>query len=262
MVPGGATRSWMNVAKSRSPGLLASDNVHGSMPPPATSHPLAEAPWRIGLRAARANFVPGLILQALALILVLAYYWHAPSRAAFAHFTELRERTGFLFSIVVTALCGGVLPFLYLRLHPTTRRGYTWVSGVFFTLFWAYKGIEIDCWYRFLAWLLGNDASVRTVVLKVLLDQFLYCPIWAVVITVIGYGWHHAGFRFSPLRADFRAGRWYQRQVLPGAIANFGLWVPLTFLIYALPLPLQLPLFDLVLVFYTLLIAHITRPPE
>jgi hypothetical protein len=220
-----------------------------------------EAPWRAGLRAARANLVPGLALQAVALALVLAYYWHPPTRAVFEQLMALRARTGLLFSIVATAICGGVLPFLYMRLQPATRAGYTWVSGLFFSVLWAYKGIEVEYWYRFLAWLVGNDAAVRTVAIKVFLDQFIYCPVWAVVVTVIAYAWQSAGFRWGPVAADFRAGHWYQRHILPATVANFGLWVPLTCLIYALPLPLQLPLFDLVLVFYTLLIAHITRRP-
>lgn len=224
-----------------------------------TDLPPSEAPWRAGLRAARANLVPGLVLQAVALALVLAYYWHPPSRAVFDQLTELRNHTGLLFSIVATALCGGVLPFLYMRAHPDTRAGYTWKSGVFFTLLWAYKGIEVDLWYRFLAWSVGDDTRVLTISIKVFLDQFIYCPLWAVVVTVIAYAWQSAGFRWGPVLADYRAGQWYQRHILPAAVANFGLWVPLTFLIYALPLSLQLPLFDLVLVFYTLLIAHITR---
>lgn len=225
---------------------------------PSITHPV-EAPWRAGLRAARANLVPGLVLQAVALALVLAYYWHPPSRAVFEQLMALRARTGLLFSIVATSLCGGVLPFFYMRAHPETGARYTWVSGLFFMLLWAYKGIEVDYWYRFLAWLIGNDTQVRTVVLKVLIDQFIYCPVWAVVVTVIAYAWQSAGFRWAPLLADFRAGHWYQRHILPATVANFGLWVPLTCLIYALPLPLQLPLFDLVLVFYTLLIAHLTH---
>jgi hypothetical protein len=218
-----------------------------------------EAPWRAGLRAARANVVPGLILQAVALGLVLAYYRHPPTRAVFEQLTALRGRTGLLFSILGTALCGGILPFIYLRLHPATRAGYTWKSGVFFTLLWAAKGIELDFWYRLLAWLVGNDTHARTVAIKVFLDQLVYCPIWAVPVTVVAYAWHAAGFRWAPLREDFRAGHWYWRHIMPGLLANLGLWVPLTCLIYALPLSLQLPLFDLVLVFYTLLIAHITR---
>ena len=225
---------------------------------PSLSSP-PEAPWHAGLRAARANLLPGFLLQAVALALVLAYYWHPPTRALFEQLITLRQRTGMLFSIVATSLCGGVLPFIYMRSQPETGSRFTWASGLFFTLFWAYKGVEVDLWQRALAHFIGNDTRVTTVALKVFMDQIVYCPIWAVVVTVIAYNWQSAGFRWAPLVADFQAGHWYQRQILPALVANLGLWVPLTVLIFALPLPLQLPLFDLALVFYTLLIAHITR---
>ena len=170
--------------------------------------PVTEAPWRAGLRAARAHLVPGLVLQAIALALVLAYYWYPPARAAFEQLMVLRQRTGLLFSIVATAFCGGVVPFFYMRSHPDTRGRYTWLSGLFFTGFWAYKGIEVEFWYRFLAWGVGNDSHVRTVVIKVLVDQLIYCPVWAVVVTVIAYAWQAAGFNWGPVLADFRAGHW------------------------------------------------------
>jgi len=40
-----------------------------------------EAPWAAGLRSARANLLPGFILQGLALALVVAFYRHAPTHA-------------------------------------------------------------------------------------------------------------------------------------------------------------------------------------
>ena len=218
-----------------------------------------EAPWHAGLRAARANLLPGLFLQFTALALVLAYYWHPPTRALFEELIALRQRTGMVYSIIATSICGGVLPFIYMRSQPATASRYTWISGVFFTLFWGYKGVEVDVWQHTLAHFIGNDNRPATIAIKVFIDQFIYCPIWAVVVTVTAYSWQNAGFRWEPVLADFRAGGWYQRHVLPALIANFGLWVPLVALIFSLPLALQLPLFDLVLMFYTLLIAHITH---
>ena len=223
------------------------------------SSPALEAPWRAGWRAGRANLVPGLVLWLVGLALVTAYYYHAPTHAALERLTALRARSGLLFPIVGTLICGGALPILYLRTDPAARADYQLKNCVFLLLFWAYKGVEVDLWQRALAHFVGNDTRVTTVALKVFLDQFVYCPIWAVFVTVIAYNWQSAGFRWAPLMADFRAGQWYQRQILPALVANLGLWVPLTVLIFALPLPLQLPLFDLALVFYTLLIAHITR---
>jgi hypothetical protein len=42
-------------------------------------------------------------------------------------------------------------------------------------------------------------------------------------------------------------------------IANFAVWVPAVAIIYALPTALQLPLQNLVLLFFTLLLAHLNR---
>ena len=80
-----------------------------------------EPPWKAGLRGARANLLPGLALQAVALVVVLAYYNHAPTRAAFEQLTVFRAHAGFVFGIVTTGVFGGFLPFLYLRtLHGST----------------------------------------------------------------------------------------------------------------------------------------------
>lgn len=229
-----------------------------SAAPSADSSPSA-APWRAGLLAARANFVPGLFLWAIAALVLAGYYWHAPTHALLEQLTALRARTGLLVPIVGTALCGGVIPFLYLKFHPASRAEYTWLSGAFFLGFWAYKGIEANYWYVFVAWLFGDASGAHIVVLKMLLDQLIYSPFYAVPLTVLCFSWHQAGFRFAPLLRNLRAGGWYRREILPSLIANFGLWVPIISIVYCLPLPLQLPLFDLVLVFYMLLMAHIMR---
>ena len=58
--------------------------------------------------------------------------------------------------------------------------------------------------------------------------------------------------------ADVRAGRWYQRHVLPVLIAMWFLWIPVTACVYSLPATLQMPLFNVVLCFWSLLFAYIT----
>jgi hypothetical protein len=42
-------------------------------------------------------------------------------------------------------------------------------------------------------------------------------------------------------------------------IANMAVWVPAVAVIYALPTPLQLPMQNMVLCFYTLIVAHQMR---
>jgi hypothetical protein len=57
--------------------------------------------------------------------------------------------------------------------------------------------------------------------------------------------------------ADIRAGGWYRRRVLHVLISNLGVWVPAVCIIFALPTPLQLPLQNIVLCFFSLLLAHV-----
>ena len=221
--------------------------------------PMNEPPWRAGLRSARANLGPGLVLQVAALAVVLAYYHHAPTRAAFEQLIGFRARTGFLFGMVSTALFGGVLPFIYLRGNPETRAHHGWREGAALTAFWGYKGLEIEIWYRLLAWGVGTGSGAGTIVAKTVLDQLVYCPVFAVPLTVVVYQWCATGFSGRAVAADFRVSGWYARTVLPTLLANLGVWVPAVAIIYALPTALQLPLQNLVLLFFTLLLAHLNR---
>ena len=225
----------------------------------STAAPSPEAPWRGGLRAARANLLPGLVLQAVALVLVLAYYWHAPTHGIVDRLSALRVDLGLVSSVVSTGFCGGVVPFLYLRYGPRGGIRLGWRQGAFLTAFWAYKGLEIGLFYRLLAWAVGEHPDVRTVILKAFLDQFVYCPVFAVPLTVLAYEWGEGGFSTARVAADMRVPGWYGRRVLPMLLSSLGVWLPAVAIIYTLPTPLQLPLQNVVLCFYTLLIAHLAR---
>lgn len=243
-------------ANSRSPGGCGRGMLAGFMSVTLTSE---EAPWKAGLRSARANLVPGLALQAFALAVVLGYYLHGPTRGWLTQLADVRNETGMAFGVISTGLFGGLLPLLYLKTAPATRSSITWRQGLALTAFWSYKGIEIALWYGFLAWTIGEAADARTIAIKCLLDQFAYCPIWAVPTTAMVYLWCQNSFDTSAVVADLRGPRWYARRVLPMLCANLGVWLPLVCIIYALPTPLQLPLQNIVLCFFTLMLAHMSH---
>jgi hypothetical protein len=200
-------------------------------------------------------------LQAACLALVLAYYRYPPAREALARIMQLKLAMGFSFGVLSTGFFGGFLPFCYL--HSAKYRGgrphYRWAQGLALTAFWAYKGFEVDLFYRVLAWTVGTGHALATILPKALIDQGFYCPVFAVPVTVAVYQWTEANFDWSATIADWRAPHWYQRRVLPVLLSNLGVWLPAVALIYALPTLLQLPLQNLVLCFFTLLIAHQTR---
>ncbi len=224
--------------------------------------PVPIAPWQSGLRGARAHLVPGLVLQLVALLLVCGYFSFVAVHDGLTQLADFRQRTGYTFSILSTGLSGGVLPFLYLRYgerDPMAKSRHPWSQGIILIAFWAYKGAEIDFWYHLQARMFGTGHDLATIVTKVAMDQFVYCPLLAVPVTAAIYQAADPRGGWKAMIADLRAPGWYWRRALPVLISNLGVWVPAVAIIYMLPTPLQLPLQNLILCFYTLIVAHQTR---
>ncbi|MDB5051331.1 MAG: hypothetical protein JWO30_4402 [Fibrobacteres bacterium] len=217
-----------------------------------------QGPWRQSLAAARANLLPGLVLQAFALALLLAYYFHGPSHHAMDILAGWKARWGWRYSLIATALFGGIIPYSYLRLDRRSRAITPFSHGVFYLLFWAEKGVEVDLFYQAQGWLFGNDNAAGTIFRKVLFDQFVYSILWSAPCALIVFFWKDAGFSFARLREL----RWlpFLRENMPkSVIGMWGVWVPAVTIIYSLPPALQIPLFNIVLCFYALLFATLNR---
>lgn len=217
------------------------------------------SPLRQSLRAARANLGPGLALQAFATALVAAYYLHAPSRTALERLAAFRTEVGLPFALVSTALFGAVIPFVVLRLSVAGRRRYGLAQMLVLTAFWAYKGLEVSVFYALQAQWFGEGKDVATIILKTLNDQFVYCPLLAVPATWFVYAWVEHGFSGEHLAAEWRRPGWYGRCAMPLLVATWAVWVPAVAIIYLLPTALQLPLQNVVLCFFTLLVIFMTQ---
>lgn len=204
--------------------------------------------------AARANLLPGLALQAFAVALVAAYYLHGPTRAALDSLAAVKARFGFGYSILSTALFGGLIPFLYMRSHPRTRAATPASHGLFYLAFWAYKGFEVDLFYRIQGWLFGNLPTAETILKKVLVDQFVYCVLISMPFTVLAFFWKDTGFDGRRLRA-LKVPAFLKATLPVAMLGTWIVWIPAVTVIYCLPPPLQIPLFNIVLCFYALMIA-------
>ena len=211
-----------------------------------------------GLRGARANLVPGLVLQAFALTLVLGYYFAPGVAEALKDFEEFRFRVGIPYSVASTAFFGGLIPWLYIKANPATRNRYNVKQGVGLLAFWAYKGLELHLLYTGLAALFGHDNSLATIAKKVVFDQTLYGPLLAAPGMWLAYKWVEGHLAVSPVIASVRQPGWFLRELLPVIIANLGVWLPTVTIVYTLPTVLQLPLENLVLCFFTLVLAHMS----
>ena len=217
---------------------------------------LASLASRIRL-AIRRNAGPALVLQALAVAVVAGYYTWPPAHALLERLMALKLAWGVFYSFAAGALFGGLLPRLVL-LATGAHEGAVASELAFALVFWGYRSVEVDLFYRLQAWWFGNTARWPVVLAKAAVDQFLYSPCWAVPGLALAYAWKDAGYSWTVLRQHLDREFFVLR--LPAAIvANAMVWLPTVIAIYFLPAALQLPVSNLVASFWVLLMIVVLR---
>ena len=210
------------------------------------------------MKAAKANLIPGLIIQFLMLSVVLAYYWHEPTRVWLNMLAQWKARLGYGFSIPLAMIAGALLPELLkivLIQRGTLRRANLENLG-FALVFWGFMGASVDTFYKLQAIWFGGEATVPVLIKKVSVDQFLYCPFWSCPLTVWAYEWKNRGY--ANFAGFFNLG-FYRACIFPVLIANWGVWFVLVSIIYSLPSLLQIPLFGLALTFWVLIMTYMAE---
>lgn len=222
-----------------------------SSTPPVTRR---VAPWTAGLRAARANVVPGLIVQGLMLGTLLAYYFYPPTRQWLDGLAEIKARWGYGYSAASAIVAGAVIPEL-LRIFVFQKgkiRRANFANLLFTVPFWCMMGIVVDFFYRCQAGWFGAEATFSVVLKKVLVDQFVYNPLFACPVTAWLYDWKIRGYRLEGSGRFFTAA-YYGEVVVPTLFATWGVWFPVVTILYSLPSQLQIPLFGLALTLWVIL---------
>lgn len=227
-----------------------------------------------GLSAARANLWPGVALSVFAVLVLLGYeFWPAMHEslqrlAAWRGEQPLWVAMGF--AALTTTLAGAVAPGLVQALRPGAPRetlaGFAWLLA-----FWAVCGLQVELLYRGLDALVGPGRGPLPVATKVFLDMGVYCPLFSLPETVLVYGIKRHGLSWRRYRRAAFGGpgvgsgvgsgvgtavfAWYRREVFPVLVSAWAIWVPAVCVIYLLPLPLQLPMQNIVLCFWCLMLA-------
>jgi hypothetical protein len=230
-----------------------------SLPERLTAGGVLAAGLRGGGDALRAKAVPGLVLWAVATAIVLGYFLAPPVTQAMDALGAVKDRYGYAFSVVSTAVFGGLIPWAVTRARLGGRGQGRVAFGALLVAFWGYKGFEVDAFYRLQAVMWGEGRDAWTIACKTAVDQLVYVPLWAVPSSV-------AAYRLE--RFDGRLGAWWQSldrrwvagEVLPITVANVAVWVPAVVAVYLLPLPLQLPMQNLVLCLWALMLVFMTDP--
>jgi hypothetical protein len=207
-----------------------------------------------GMRAVRANLIPGLIVQSLMLGMLLAYYFYPPMRAWMDDLAAIKQRWGYGYSALNAIVAGAFVPEL-LRILVFQKGLVVRANGgnlLFSVPFWCVMGMAVDLFYRCQADWFGAEAEVGVVVKKVVIDQFLYNPLFAAPVTAWLYDWKNQSFPTSGLSRFFSVA-YYRDTVVPSLFATWGVWIPIVSVLYSLPSELQIPLFGLALSLWVML---------
>ena len=213
----------------------------------------------IGLKAARANLIPGIIIQSLMLTVVLAYYWHEPTRIWLNTLAVWKARLGYGFSVPVAILAGAILTeiFKMLGLQRGKLNRKRLGDFLFAVIFWGFMGVSVDTLYRFQTIWFGSGTTFLVLAKKVFVDQFIYNPLWAAPWQVWAYEWKNRNYSFAGISGFFTF-EFYKTQIVPVIIATWGVWLVMITIIYSLPPLLQIPLFGLALTFWVLIMTYIS----
>ena len=219
-----------------------------------------EAPWMAGIRAARANLFPALVVQGIMLALVLGYYYYPPTTRWLGYLGDLKEKWGYGYSALASIIAGAFIPeIMRILAFQKGRVLRTNFANLLFTIpYWSCTGMIVDLFYRSQAEWFGTEVTFKVVATKVLVDQFLYNPLFAGPTGAWFYDWKNSGYRFSNI-GRFFTWKYYRDVIVPILFATWGVWIPVVAILYSLPSLLQIPLFALALAMWVILYTWISE---
>lgn len=219
------------------------------------------AALRIAAQGARANLLPGLLLQSLMIVFLALYVMHEGTREVLGRVADLKQEAGFAFAFVSYMISAALLPEI-LRIgffqegKPNRRNLWNFLTAA---PAWGLMGILVDLLYRFQVIWFGAGHDWQTLLCKVAVDQLLFSPLISNPLMVGYFAWRDAGFRRRAAGGIFHRGFFLDR-VFPVQVAAWCIWIPGVSLVYFMPSDLQIPVASLIQAFWVLVFLFVNRP--
>lgn len=212
-----------------------------------------------GLEAAKANLLPGLLLQALMVVFFTLYLSHEGTRNVLATIASTKKEAGLAFAFFGYIFAASILPellkigfFQNLQFRKSNLRNFLTTAP-----YWGFFGVLVDFLYRLQIVLFGSGHEISTILAKVLFDQFVFSPFLGTPLAVLYFAWAEGGFRFSSMKALIPE---LPARVLAIQCAGWMIWIPGVCLIYAMPELLQIPVAILITSFWVLIFTTVRQP--
>ena len=199
-----------------------------------------------------------LILQTLAVLTVVAYWFSPLFRGFFAPFAAWHAAWGWRAAFLYQAFFCGLLPGLFLILFRGIRPRRTGLTILAQALWCGTFGIGVGEVFKLLAAWFGDNASLSTLLLKTAFDQFVWTVLVIAPANAVFYFWVGRDFSFARVRHDWPR-HFLSRVCLPNLVSNWCVWIPVIFIVFAFPLPLQILVCGMACSFWSLLCLQLGR---
>ena len=193
-----------------------------------------------------------------AIALVIAYSHNESVTLAFDRIGAWKEDFSPWFAILSTAIFGSLIPWVVQALLPSKGQGQPFRQVPWLFLFWGIHGWQVDWLYRLQSKVFGHGTDATTIIAKTLVDQFLWSPLLAMPQVLLSYLFIENELSPRRFQAALRR-KGYLARAIPLIITNWVVWIPAVALIYLFPLPLQLPLQNIVLALWCLIISFFAK---
>ena len=213
---------------------------------------------RLGLGGARSNLLPGSILWVAGVVLVVLYYQVGVVAEVLDQVGEFKLKSSPWFAMVSMALFGSLVPWVAQAVFIKGEHQQSLGKVPLLFLFWAIQGWEVDWLYRIQAMLFGTGIDVTTIMQKTMVDQFVWVPFLGVPQVVLAYLFIENNCSLAACREALARKSFLQRAI-PLVIATWIVWIPAVSLIYLFPLALQLPLMNLILALWCLILTFFAK---
>lgn len=206
------------------------------------------------LNAFRQNLTPALCLLSVSFLIITGYYLIPSFNAMLEKLAKIKEQYGYGFAFFSTAVAGGFFPYLINVILKKTNES----KLVFLMAFWGVKGVEIDFFYRIQAFWFGDNTRFLTIFTKTAVDQLIYTLFWAIPTMILFFTWTHN--LNNPVNMKILLQKAFKPQnYFAFYFSNCMVWCPTVIIIYQLPLALQLPVQNIILCFWSLMVLFFTK---
>jgi len=193
-----------------------------------------------GISAVVSHWKPFLLIQAMALLCVVAYYKSQAFANVAGVLQDWKVAGGLTFAFLAGALAGGLVPEM-ARMATGMVEGsgwQRWHQVLWTSLVFGVVGVFIDLFYKLQALLFGTGIDPATLAYKTAFDMFVFAAFFCIPFEVASLQWPQKGYRPIEFIKGFGAAT-YRDNVLPVLLPCWAFWIPVLACVYAMPMNLQ-----------------------